>query len=83
MDTLSLTKVKSLFCHSLKKLTRKIKKQMRIKHSLKRELYHEKAMDLYFKEGICGTHICKILPISRATKNHGRTSSIILSRKIY
>ena len=44
---------------------------MRIKHSLKRELYHEKAMDLYFKEGICGTHICKILPISRATKNHG------------
>lgn len=58
-------------CHSLKKLTRKIKKQIRIKHSLKRELYHEKAMDLYFKEGICGTHICKILPISRATKNHG------------
>lgn len=55
-------------CHSLKKLTRKIKKQMRIKHSLKRELYHGKAMDLYFKEGICGTHICKILPISRATK---------------
>ena len=30
---------------------------MRIKHSLKRELYQEKAMDLYFKEGICGTHI--------------------------
>ncbi len=39
---------------------------MRIKHSLKRELYYEKAMDLYFKGGMCGTHICKILPISRA-----------------
>ena len=38
---------------------------MRIKHSLKRELYYEKAMDLYFKGGMCGTHICKILPISR------------------
>ena len=23
-------------------------------------------MDLYFKGGMCGTHICKILPISRA-----------------
>ena len=71
---------------------------MRIKHSLKRELYHEKAMDLYFKEGICGTHISdgSILQgrymrnpylqdsaISHATKNHGCTHSNILSRKIY
>ena len=56
---------------------------MRIKHSLKRELYHEKAMDLYFKEGICGTHICKIMPTSRATKNHGCINSNILHRKIY
>lgn len=39
---------------------------MRTRHSIKRELYYEKAMKLYFEEGMCGTHICKVLPISRA-----------------
>ena len=60
-----------------------LKRELYHENSLKRELYHEKAMDLYFKEGICGTHICKILPISRATKNHGCIHSNILSGKIY
>lgn len=39
---------------------------MRTRHSIKRELYYEKAMELYFGEGMCGTHICKVPPISRA-----------------
>ena len=38
---------------------------MRFNHSSKRDLYFEKAMKLYFEEGMCGTHICKVLPISR------------------
>ena len=33
--------------------------------SRKREKYFDKAMQLYFEEGMCGTHICKVLPISR------------------
>lgn len=36
-----------------------------INHSSKRDLYYKKAMQLYFEEGMCGTHICKVLPISR------------------
>ncbi len=36
-----------------------------ISHSNKRDLYYKKAMHLYFEEGMCGTHICKVLPISR------------------
>lgn len=39
---------------------------MRFNYSSKRDLYYEKAMKLYFEEGMCGTHICKVLPISRA-----------------
>ena len=39
---------------------------MRFNFSSKRYLYYEKAMKLYFEEGMCGTHICKILPISRS-----------------
>jgi transposase-like protein len=39
---------------------------MRFNYSSKRDLYYEKAMQLYFEEGMCGTHICKVLPISRA-----------------
>ena len=39
---------------------------MRFNYSSKRDLYYEKAMRLYFEEGMCGTHICKDLPISRA-----------------
>lgn len=39
---------------------------MRINHSRKREQYYDKAMRLYFEEGMCGTHICKVLPISRS-----------------
>lgn len=39
---------------------------MRFNYSQKRDLYYEKAMQLYFEEGMCGTHICKALPISRA-----------------
>ena len=39
---------------------------MEINYSSKRDLYYEKAMKLYFEEGMCGTHICKVLPISRA-----------------
>ena len=39
---------------------------MRFNFSSKRDLYYEKAMKLYFEEGMCGTHICKILPISRS-----------------
>ena len=39
---------------------------MEINFSNKRDLYYEKAMKLYFEEGMCGTHICKVLPISRA-----------------
>ena len=39
---------------------------MRFNYSQKRDLYYEKAMQLYFEEGMCGTHICKVLPISRA-----------------
>ena len=39
---------------------------MRFNYSSKRDLYYEKAMRLYFEEGMCGTHICKVLPISRA-----------------
>ena len=38
---------------------------MRFNYSQKRDLYYEKAMKLYFEEGMCGTHICKVLPISR------------------
>ena len=38
---------------------------MEINFSNKRDLYYEKAMKLYFEEGMCGTHICKVLPISR------------------
>ena len=38
---------------------------MRFNYSSKRDLYFEKAMKLYFEEGMCGTHICKVLPISR------------------
>ena len=39
---------------------------MRFNYSSKRDLYYEKAMKLYFEEGMCGTNICKVLPISRA-----------------
>ena len=39
---------------------------MRFNYSSKRDLYYDKAMKLYFEEGMCGTHICKVLPISRA-----------------
>ena len=39
---------------------------MRFNYSSKREQYYDKAMQLYFEEGLCGTHICKDLPISRA-----------------
>lgn len=35
---------------------------MRFNYSSKRDLYYEKAMKLYFEEGMCGTHICKVLP---------------------
>ena len=38
---------------------------MRFIYSSKREPYYDKAMRLYFEEGMCGTHICKVLPISR------------------
>lgn len=38
---------------------------MRFNYSQKRELYYEKAMKLYFEEGMQGNHICKVLPISR------------------
>lgn len=38
---------------------------MRFNYSTKSELYYEKAMRLYFEEGMQGTHICKVLPISR------------------
>jgi transposase len=38
---------------------------MRFYYSSKREQYYDKAMQLYFEEGMCGTHICKVLPISR------------------
>ena len=38
---------------------------MRSNYSSKREQYFDKAIQLYFEEGMCGTHICKILPISR------------------
>ena len=38
---------------------------MRFNYSSKREQYYDKAMQLYFEEGMCGTHICKVLPISR------------------
>ena len=33
---------------------------MRFYYSSKRDLYYEKAMTLYFEEGMCGTHICKV-----------------------
>ena len=39
---------------------------MRFNYSSKRDLYYEKAMRLYFEEGMCGTHICKVIPISRS-----------------
>lgn len=39
---------------------------MRSNYSSKRARYYEQAMRLYFDEGMCGTHICKVLPISRA-----------------
>ncbi len=39
---------------------------MRINHSRKREQYFAKAMQLYFEKGMRGSHICKVLPISRA-----------------
>ena len=39
---------------------------MRFNYSSKREQYYDKAMQLYFEEGLCGTHICKVLPISRS-----------------
>lgn len=39
---------------------------MRFNYSSKRDLYYEKAMRLYFEENMCGTHICKLLPISRS-----------------
>ena len=35
--------------------------------SRKREKYFDKAMQLYFEEGMCGTHICQVLPIARRT----------------
>lgn len=70
-------------CHSLKKVDSQNQKTNANQTFTQTGAYHEKAMDLYFKEGICGTHICNILPISRATKNHGCTHSNILSRKIY
>lgn len=38
---------------------------MRFNYSKKSDLYFEKAMKMYFEKGMCGTHICKILPISR------------------
>ena len=38
---------------------------MQFNYSSKREQYYDKAMQLYFEEGMCGTHICKVLPISR------------------
>ena len=38
---------------------------MRFNYSSKREQFYDKAMQLYFEEGMCGTHICKVLPISR------------------
>lgn len=38
---------------------------MRFNHSQKRDLYYEKAMKLYFEEGMQGAHICRVLPISR------------------
>lgn len=38
---------------------------MRFNHSQKRDLYYEKAMKLYFEEGMPGPHICRVLPISR------------------
>lgn len=43
-----------------------MQQHMRFNYSSKRDLYYEKAMRLYFEEGMCGTHICKVLPISRA-----------------
>ena len=33
---------------------------MRFNYSSKRDLYYEKAMTLYFEEGMCGMHICKV-----------------------
>lgn len=39
---------------------------MRFNYSSKREQFYDKAMQLYFEEGMCGTHICKVLPISRS-----------------
>lgn len=38
-----------------------------IRHLIsKRDLYYDDAMRMYFQESMCGTHICKILPISRS-----------------
>lgn len=39
---------------------------MRLNYSEKRALYYEKAMKLYFEEGMHGTHICRVFPISRS-----------------
>lgn len=39
---------------------------MRFNYSRKREQYYGKAMRLYFEEGMCVPHICKVLPISRS-----------------
>lgn len=39
---------------------------MRFNYSRKREQYYGKAMRLYFEEGMCGTHICNVLPISHS-----------------
>jgi len=39
---------------------------MRSNYSSKRAHCYEQAMRLYFNEKMCGTHICKILSISRA-----------------
>ena len=38
---------------------------MRFYYSSKREQYYDKAMHLYFEEGMRVTQICRILPVSR------------------
>ena len=38
---------------------------MRFYYSSKREQYYDKAMRLYFEEGMRVTQICRILPVSR------------------
>ena len=39
---------------------------MDFRFSSKRDLYYEKAMKLYFKDGLRVTQICRALPLSRA-----------------